>query len=366
MILPGVALADRFVFCAILTVLLLIFFFVLFLSNLITVLSIFRTNQLLAGILLLGYALLLHLANFWSPATPLVADPGVGNTLVVSWLHTLPPSWGFALVIGLLFIQGILANVIIFAHRISSPVNLFPGVFVILLGSMLPEFGHYSGYLVANVFLLLSLRSYLKAFRINDSADHIYNAGTWIGVAALFVPTYLLFLAAFSAMLPILKSGRFRDQFILLIGAIVPLYLVGIGYYYYDSLPLFWKQQWTSAFSLPQPVQWSKVPLLSTLVMVILLLVVLSSRKQYQAKTKMEVQIKIDIFYWLLLSAGLSIFWFMPWHLQQWQTIVPIAGILLSFNFTKMKSQTAEAWHLVLLLVLFYLHFAPVVGLPVL
>jgi hypothetical protein len=330
------------------------------------VLSIFRTNQLMAGILLLGYALLLHLADFWSPAAPLVADPGVGNTLVVSWLQMLPPYGGIAVVIGLLFIQGILANAIIFAHRISSPANLFPGVFVILLGSMLPEFGSYSGYLVANVFLLLSLRSYLKAFRVNNSADHIYNAGTWIGVAALFVPTYLFFLAAFSAMLPILKSGRFRDQFILLIGAIVPLYLAGIGYYWYDTLPLFWEQQWTSAFSLPHTLEWSKIPVLSTLVMIVLLLLVLTSRQKYQLKTKMEVQIKIDIFYWLLLSAGLSILWMMPWHMQQWQTIVPIAGILLSFNFTKMKSQTAEAWHLVLFLVLFYLHLAPIIGLPIL
>lgn len=326
-------------------------------------LSIFRTNQLLAGILILGYALFLHLPDFWQSAIPVQAMPGLGNAWVTSWLSgatmfTLP------LVIALLFVQALLANGIIFAHRITSPPNLFPGVFVVLLGSLLPVFHEYSGYLFANVFLLLSLRSYLKAFRINNAADHIFNTGFWMGVAALFVPTYLIFLLAYSAMLPILKSGKFRDQLILLIGALLPLYLVGIAYYWYDMLPVFWEQQWHTAFSLPQTITWSKIPFLTNVVMIALLVILLSSRRHYLAKTKMDVQIKIDILYWLLLGAGLSIWWLMPWNMQQWQALVPIAGILLSFNFTKAKSQTAEAWHLVLLILLFYLNFASVLKLP--
>jgi hypothetical protein len=327
------------------------------------VLSIFRTNQLLAGILILGYAVFLHLPDFWQ-STPLIQPmAGLGNTWVIPWLDSVP--WlSQAVVISLLFIQAVFANAIIFAHRITSPANLFPGVFVVLLGSLLPDFHQYSGYLVANVFLLLSLRSYLKAFRINNAADHIFNTGFWMGIAALFVPTYLIFLLAYAAMLPILKSGKFRDQLILFIGAILPLYLIGIGYYWYDMLPIFWEQQWASAFSLPQTIAWSKIPIVTNAVMIVLLIIILTSRRVYLAKTKMDVQIKINILYWLLLGAGLSIWWLMPWNMQQWQALVPIAGILLSFNFTKAKPQTAEAWHLVLLILLFYLNFAPVLKLP--
>ncbi len=326
-------------------------------------LSIFRTNQLLAGILILGYTLFLHLPDFWQSATPVQSMPGVGNTWLTPWLEG-PPVLSLAVVISLLFIQAVFANAVIFAHRIISPANLFPGVFVVLLGSLLPAFHQYSGYLVANVFLLLSLRSYLKAFRVNNSADHIFNTGFWMGMAALFVPAYLIFLLAYSAMLPILKSGKFRDQLVLFIGAILPLYLVGIGYYWYDMLPVYWEQQWATAFSLPQTIAWSKIPVFTNVAMIALLIIVLSSRRIYMAKTKMDVQIKIDILYWLLLGAGLSIWWLMPWNMQQWQTLVPIAGILLSFNFTKVRHQTAEAWHLVLLILLFYLNFAPILKLP--
>ncbi|MGH1435037.1 MAG: hypothetical protein ACRBG0_11315 [Lewinella sp.] len=327
-------------------------------------LSIFRTNQLLAGIVILGYTLFLHLADFWQSTVPLTPIPGLGNTWVTPWLDAAP-NLCLGVVVVLLFLQAVFANAIIFAHRISSPVNLFPGVFVVLIGSLLPDFHVYSGYLIANVFLLLSLRSYLKAFRVNAAADHIFNTGFWIGIAALFVPAYLVFLLAYSAMLPILKSGKFRDQLIIIIGAIVPLYLVGIGYYWFDMMPLFWEQQWSSAFSWPQTITWSKIPIFANITMAALLLIILTSRRTYLTKTKMEVQIKIDILYWMLLGAGLSIWWFMPWNMQQWQTLVPIAGILLSFNFTKARPQTAEAWHLVLLIVLFYLNFAPILKLPI-
>jgi hypothetical protein len=327
------------------------------------VLSIFRTNQLLAGILILGYALFLHLPDFWQSAPPVQPMAGLGNVWVTPWLDGAP-LLSLGVVIALLFLQAVFANAIIFAHRITSPANLFPGVFVVLLGSLLPDFHQYSGYLLANVFLLLSLRSYLKAFRINNSADHIFNTGFWMGIAALFVPTYLIFLLAYSAMLPILKSGKFRDQLILFIGAIMPLYLVGMGYYWYDMLPVFWEQQWASAFSLPQTIAWDKIPMVTNIAMITLIIIILTSRRHYLAKTKMDVQIKIDILFWLLLGAGLSIWWIMPWNMQQWQALVPIAGILLSFNFTKAKPQTAEAWHLVLLILLFYLNFAPVLKLP--
>ena len=326
-------------------------------------LSIFRTNQLLAGILILGYALFLHLPDFWQSAPPVQPMAGLGNVWVTPWLDGAP-LLSLGVVIALLFLQAVFANSVIFPHRITTPANLFPGVFVVLLGSLLPDFHQYSGYLFANVFLLLSLRSYLKAFNVNNSADHVFNTGFWMGIAALFVPTYLIFLLAYSAMLPILKSGKFRDQLILLIGAFIPLYLLGIGYYWYDMLPIFWEQQWASAFSLPQTIAWNKIPMVPNIAMITLIIIILTSRRHYLAKTKMDVQIKIDILFWLLLGAGLSIWWIMPWNMQQWQALVPIAGILLSFNFTKAKPKTAEAWHLVLLILLFYLNFAPVLKLP--
>jgi hypothetical protein len=319
-------------------------------------LAIFRTNQLLAGILLLGYAALLRISWFWQDIPALAASPGIGNSWLVPWLNANPTAH-FVLPLLLLFFQAILANSIVFTHRLAATVNLFPGVFVILSGSLLPSFLPYSGYVVANLLLLLSVRSLLLSFRTNSAADTIFNVGFYLGLAVLFVPAYLCFILAISITLPLLKSGKFRDQFILILGALTPIYLLGIYYFWTDSFKIFWDIQWTNAFSLPQVFDWSALLSPDMLIMPVLLIFVIFNQGKYLTKTKMDVQIKISILYWILLGAGFAAIWIIPWQLQLWQITVPMVGILLSFSFTKAKNSVAESWHLILLLLLFMLHF---------
>lgn len=325
-------------------------------------LSFFRTNQLLLGVLILGYALLLHTACFWESPAPIPDAPGIAN----DWLQALfneRPSWHLPFTLLLLFLQALLANSIFFQHRMISPVNLFPGVFLVLVSSALPEFLALSAYHFTNLFLLLAIRSYLKAFRTSSAADLLFNAGFWIGVAALFVPTYLFFVLGLALMLPVLKSGKFRDQLILLLGTAMPLYVASIYYFWSDSFSVFWTQQWEGAFQLPQYVEWEKVSYFGLLFMSILLLIVLFSRRTYRLKTKMEVQVKLNILYWLLLAGGVSMLFTMPWNMQHWLAAAPLMGVFLSMNFTKMRPATAEAWHLLLLLFVFLFQFGSRLGL---
>lgn len=326
------------------------------------VLSLFRTNQLLLGVLILGYALLLHSVCFWEPATALPDAPGIAN----DWLQELLNerlSWHLPITIFLLFLQALLVNSLIFQHRMISPVNLFPGVFLVLVSSAVPDFLVLSPYHFANLFFLLALRSYFKAFRTSSAADLLFNVGFLMGIAALFVPTYLFFILGFALMLPVLKSGKFRDQVILLIGTAFPLYLLSIYYFWMDSFTDFWQQQWTDAFGLPQYMDWQKAPFFGLLFMSALLLTTLISRRTYRLKTKMEVQVKLNILYWLLLASGVSALFAMPWNMQHWLAAAPLMGVFLSMNFTKMRSATGEAWHLILLLFIFLLHFGGRLGL---
>lgn len=326
-------------------------------------LSFFRTNQLLVGVFILAYALLLHLSCFWELPTPIADAPGIANTWLQAYFNDYL-SWHLPITLLLLFLQALLVNNLIFNHRMISPVNLFPGVFVVLVGSLVPEFLPLSVYHFANVFLLLAVRSYLKAFRVNSAADRIFNTGFWLGIAMLFVPTYVFFLLGFSLMLPILKSGKFRDQVILLIGTMFPHYLAGIIYFWQDGFHAYWTHQWKGAFGLPQFVKWDAVPFFSLLVLAILTILVLLSRRQYRLKTKMEVQLKLNILYWLLLASGVSALFTMPWNIQHWLAAAPFLGVFLSINFTKAKPTAAEAWHFLLLLLIFLLQFGPKLNIP--
>lgn len=317
-------------------------------------LSIFRTNQLTAGILLLFYAVVLHVLGFWYPPVLPEITGGIANRWLAQWLIE-HPTWHLPSVIMLLFVQGILANSLVFRHRLTAEVNLFPGVFVVLLGSLLPTFTGYSAFLVGNIFLLLATWYLLNTFRAGSAADVIFNVGFMLGLAALFDPTYLLILVPAGVSLTLLKSGKYRDQTILLLGALLPLYLVGIGYYWYDALPNYWDVQWKTAFGLPIILDVTRLPWAELVLMIVLLLVVILSQGYYLQKTKMETQTKISVLYWVLLGTSVCAFFNMPWQMATWQMAMPLTGILLSFGFTRMKSTTAEALHLLLFLLVFAL-----------
>ena len=88
----------------------------------------------------------------------------------------------------------------------------------------------------------------------------------------------------------------------------------------------------------------------------ILTFFVLFQRRQYLKKTKMDVQIKLGIFYWYFLGLGASVLFAQPWHLYRWQAIVPIAGALLGLSLSQADRRSAEVWHLILILLLVALH----------
>ncbi len=320
-------------------------------------LQFFRSNQVLLSVLLLAYAALLHLP-YWVVEQPsLPASSGIGTLVVEQWLIGMPAWVEQALVLVCLGLQGGVANYFVMENRLARQVNLFPGLFIILCASLLPVFLAFSGYHLANIFVLLAMNSLAQVYRVSSAADTIFNVGFWIGVASLFQPHYLWFLLAAWGGLTVLRARKLSEATSLLFGMFAPWLLVGFGYFWFDQFNIFWSAQWTEAFSWPQYVDVKLIPMFELLILAILLLWVLFSYRGYQMKTTMEVQKRQDLLYWFLLAGGLTAIFAQPWHMLSWLAVVPYIGVLLSFNFTNMSKRAAEAWHLLLLLFFVGLHF---------
>jgi len=190
-----------------------------------------------------------------------------------------------------------------------------------------------------------------------SAAIPIFNAGVWLGIAVLFVPNYYWLFLPFGVSLTILKSGKFRDQFILFLGFVLPQYLLAIYYFWDDRLSYFWTNQWNDIFSWPtlMALEWQMVP--GLVLLTLFLIIVLLNAAGYKSKMKMEAQTKIDVLYWVLLGTGLAVLFAMPWQMNKWLAMCPIAGILLSLSFIRFRVATAETWHLLLLVALGGLHW---------
>ncbi len=306
------------------------------------------------GLLLFFYAGLLLLPSFWT-AIPAASVEGLG--LWGQWVESHSRQLGsliyLLIAIGLIACQGLIANLFVFRHRVAQDVNLFPGVFTVFIAASIPAFHWSLSFHLANICLGFSLLALTDTYRTPSVSDRIFNAGWWIGIAALFVPQYLLFALVAFAGLNSLRAPKLREQLTLLTGVILPFILVGFYYFWYDQLGLFLSQQFAVTFSLIPSLEWNAMPwqvIAQHALMVLLLLMSLFSYRSYNAKTTMEVRKKIDLLYWLLLGAGISILFFRDFHMLHWQMIVLPLGILISFNFTNWSKPTASTLHLLLFL----------------
>ena len=315
---------------------------------------------MLFSVLLILYAAFLHLAHWWLPPFTLELSNGVGTMWLEQWA-VRDRVWEILLVVLLLFIQGAIANVLIMENRLAPQVTLFPGVFVVLLGCLLPAFLPFTGYHAANVFLLLAVLNLTRAYRLTSASDIIFNTGFWIGIASLFQPEYIWFLLGGWLALNLLRASRIREQVTLLIGALVPWLLCGFAFYWFDQFDVFWDRQWVGVFYWPTIVGRESIPYISILLMVLVVLAVLLNRRRYMLKTTMEVQKKIDLIYWFLFSAGVAALFAQPWAEARWLMVSPFCGMLLGLHFTSMSRRAAEAWHLFLLVLLFGLQFYPLI-----
>ncbi len=326
-------------------------------------LAIFRTNQILASILLLVYALLLWWPLFvWPEAWP-VAFPqegwGLWGDAFAAWTAAWP-WWLHRLAAGVvwLVLAGVLCGLAI-GHRLDTPGTLFPGVAFFLLGSSLPALIAMHPLVPVAVLLVVVLLLVWQSYQAWQADELLFFTGFWIAVGALFFAPFL-WLAGWAVWsLLIMRKLTFRELMVLASGLVTPFWLLWVWYFWHDQQYLFW-QQWPGAHLWPRTTPWLTIsawwPWLVAWLLVALVPVfgfgALRLRRTMPVQKKLRVLLILQIFLfamavlylgdyglWVLfpLTIPLSLFWglmllAMPSGLASglhWLAVLAILGSLL-------------------------------------
>ena len=124
-------------------------------------LSLFRTNQLVANVLFIFYAAICRMSSYFTGLEGELSNPGILAEYLYSFTAA-KPFLSNSLSILLVFLQAMLINVIVAKHRMANEVTMFPGLFYILLCSSIPEFLAFSPPLLANTFYIIALFQIFK------------------------------------------------------------------------------------------------------------------------------------------------------------------------------------------------------------
>ena len=327
-------------------------------TNIKRVLALFRTNQFVANILLLLYAVVVRGSVFIHSETVTLSQPGIFSKLLYQWL---PPNSieGFAVATILVFIQAVILNIAVGKNRIANEISLLPGMFYVLLSSAFSEFLYLSPLILANTFYIIVLMELFSTYRKYSAAGAIFNIGLWAGVASLFYGSYLFLFILGMAGLAILRSFKLKEQLMAISGLLVPYILTGTYFFLTDNFSEFWQNQIRDTFGFfdlegtADLIFYIKMGLLG-----LMLLTFISSYNNYTKKKNIQQQKYINVLFTGLLLSTLPFLFQANIQLDHLLILSPTAGILLSFNFQNARPPIAESIHLLLLIGLLILQFS--------
>ena len=323
-------------------------------------LSLFRTNQSFASLLLFGYALLLQIPVFlFGGGVTADSDIGYYGELLRAAIGTsdmlnalLPPL--------LAATAGIIANNVCDRCRMSRTVTQFPGLFTVLVWGLVPSFHYFDPQQLNLVFLLLSVGALGSTYKSLSPAVANFNAGFWLGLAALLEPTYLLLLPGFFVGISIFRTAGLQSLSQLLGGTLVVYFLAAVYAYLQGQLLDFYVHD-LSVFGIWSPEAADLYDLLGLALLFVLLLVVLLAGAASRTLLSIEGAKNLSFLYWVLLFAAPVALLGAELHVVDAEVLIAPLGTLVGLWFSDRSDRQAELFHLLLLaatLTLTILHLA--------
>ena len=291
----------------------------------------------------------------WNPS-----GEGLLSHLLYDWIGS-QTMLAHSLAILLLVIHGFLINSIVIGGRLSNEVNLFPGVFYVLISCLLPDFLYLSPVLIGNTFVLIALSELFSTYKVASCADRIFNVGFWTGVASLFYFPFIFYFILINAGLNILRAYNIHERLILLIGLIMPFFLAWMYYFAVGRFDFFWETQFSNNFSFlnfgGDSSEWEVY--VKAILFLLAILFVIVNNGAYLAKRNIQSQKKISILYWVMFSSLVGAFFQANLSFEHLIMLAPPLGVFLAFSFTNMKSQWAESIHFLIVLLALTLQWVP-------
>ncbi len=259
----------------------------------------------------------------------------------------------------IIFLAAVYLNKIVIENRITRESTLFPGLFFILMTSIIPELGMLSPPLLGILPFLISLEYLLLLYKNSEYSGKVFNMGFWLSTASLFYFPYIYFSIFILIGISILKYVRIADIFRLLIGLLTP-YILTFYYFFwigdtgnmFDSL--IGNYFGIINFPVPFNIQFAiKLALIS-----ILLIIVVLNYGQYIKKKNVQAINKIDVLYWGAGMAGITVFIVTPLTIYHLIVLLPFLGAMMAMMFINISNKiVAEFLHVVLLGFGFYIHY---------
>ena len=135
------------------------------------------------------------------------------------------------------FVQAIQLNSLMNKNRMMQRLNFLPATAYLVITSLMPEWNHFSAPLLVNSLVLLIFSALFNISNQFSIKGIVYNIGVAVGISSfIFFPSVILFVWLIFALM-IMRSIRFNEWLICLLGVTTP--------YYFYAAYLFFADKWS-------------------------------------------------------------------------------------------------------------------------
>ena len=201
--------------------------------------ALLRDKSLITIFVLALLTVLAHLHIFFHPIViSNLNENGYISLFVAKYMGSLMPtvlSWLFLFII---FIQAFLLNNVLNEWKMFQKSAFTTAASYILITACYPEFNCFSPALFNNFLVILFISLFARLYNNSKPNSLLFNIGFTISTSVLLFKPNVIFLFISFLALAIIRPFRLKEWFILLIGIIVPVYLLGSILFLSDKLDM--------------------------------------------------------------------------------------------------------------------------------
>jgi hypothetical protein len=306
----------------------------------------------------------------------ILPKPEIINTenafpLFLSLLRYLAQHRNLIILLSLLLVvlQAYFLSVVINRHSVLKENSNLPALLYVVFMSCFPEQLTFNPLLFTNFFIILFLNAQFHFYRADSAVFQVFDAGFFVGIAALFYwPSMFLFPLIWAALI-ILRPFEWREWIASLVGLVLPFIFFAAVLYWFDMMSV------SSVESILQPfykVQFSTVYnntyiILFAILTLIVMASLVSFSKELGSFAKLRTRRYLTLMIWFFMFAALSYLISVKKSMVSLSFLAIPFAVLVSNYFLSLRNRIiAEVIFLVLLAaviynqVLYFLTFYPV------
>ena len=190
------------------------------------------------------------------------------HTIVWNWIYTFS-EWinfntsfiGILIRVSVTLSCALYINKIVTDHKLMEKPGYLPAMWFLLLQSLIPKQVSLD-LLFINVCMIASVKLMILVYKIENPINSLLTASFILSLIALINSASILYFLWLSAALLIMRPASFREWIMVLIGFLLPIYLLTSVLYITDRLDFNLIFSFRKiAFELPQlsPFEWIRI-----------------------------------------------------------------------------------------------------------